>query len=104
MSQVVALAPFSQNSNTRGSAGLAHAQLTHMKPWSLFCFKRTRLPLPGTCSCVRLLAKDFTDPQPPAGKSSGFTRRSALNLRLDDTGALLLHCVRGVEELALLTG
>jgi len=42
------LAPFSQNSKTRGSAGLAQAQLTHINPSGLFCFNSTREPLKGT--------------------------------------------------------
>ena len=36
ISQVVALAPSSQNSNGRGLAGLAQAQLTQAKPAGLF--------------------------------------------------------------------
>jgi hypothetical protein len=69
ISQVVALAPFSQNSNTRGSAGLAQAQLTHMKPPVLFWLSRTRDPLIGTRLWVRLLASERTEPQPPDGPS-----------------------------------
>src|ERR1700710_2475681 len=86
MSHVVAFAPFSQNSNTLGSAGLAHAQPTHMRPACLFCFSKTRLPFNGTCSRVRLLTTGFTEPQPPAWLWSARTRRRGPSLRFDGTG------------------
>src|SRR3954447_26399324 len=88
ISQVVALAPFSQNSNTRGSAGLAQAQLTHMKPSGLFCFIRTRGPRSGTRSRARVFASDCTEPQPPDAWSYGLTPRFLLSLRLDAMGNL----------------
>src|SRR3569832_334656 len=66
ISQAVALAPFSQNSKGWGSAGLAHEQLTHMKPSGLFCFIRTSGPRSGISSWVNMLASATTDPHPPA--------------------------------------
>ena len=52
-SHAVALAPFSQNSAACGLAGLAHAQLTHMKPPGLFCSVKAAAPDAGTCSRSR---------------------------------------------------
>src|SRR4051812_15323969 len=82
ISQVVALAPFSQNSKTRGSAGLAQAQLTHMKPSGLFCLSRTGGAVNGTRSRPMLAANERTDPQPPAAASYGLTSRSGASLRV----------------------
>jgi hypothetical protein len=70
ISQVVALAPSSQNSKGCGFAGFAQEQLTHANPSGLFWRSSTRLPLTGTCSPVRLRRTDPTDPQPPAGAVS----------------------------------
>src|SRR6202167_2458391 len=67
ISQAVALAPFSQNSNGWGDAGFAQEQLTHMKPSVLFCFSRISLPRRATSSCVRIAPTAFTDSHPPAG-------------------------------------
>ena len=67
ISQVVALAPFSQNSNGCGLAGLAQAQLTQAKPSGLFWCIKIRVPLSGTRSRVRLRVREWTEPQPPAG-------------------------------------
>ena len=62
ISQAVAFAPFSQNSKTCGSAGLAQAQLTHMKPSGLFCCISTRVPLTATSSWVRIVFSDLPIP------------------------------------------
>jgi hypothetical protein len=59
ISQVVALAPFSQNSQSRGTAGFAHAQLTHMKQSALFCFRITREPAKGLPVSRQALGKGF---------------------------------------------
>ena len=67
ISQAVALAPFSQNSNGSGFAGLDHAQLTHWKPSTLFCRVKVSAPLASTPSRARMVPSDFADPQPPAG-------------------------------------
>ena len=67
ISQAVAFAPFSQNSNGWGEAGFAQEQLTHAKPSVLFCFNKISLPKMATSSCVRMAPTAFTEPQPPAG-------------------------------------
>ena len=67
ISHAVALAPFSQYSNTCGSAGLIQAQLTQVKPRGLFCCVSTRAPLTGTPSLDRITPRERTEPQPPAG-------------------------------------
>ncbi len=69
ISQLVALAPFSQNSNRCGSAGFAQAQLTQAKPSGLFWRIKDGGALAITRSRARLLAKDLAEPQPPAGQS-----------------------------------
>ena len=62
ISQAVALAPFSQNSAGCGMAGLAQAQLTHMKPLGLFCSSSTRAPFAGMRSRRRISDTDLSDP------------------------------------------
>ena len=69
ISHAVALAPFSQNSNGSGCAGLDQAQLTHWKPSGLFCCDKASMPLAGMPSRARMVPSDFADPQPPAGAS-----------------------------------
>src|SRR5206468_12411783 len=71
ISQVVAFAPFSQNSSGCGSAGLAQAQLTQANPSGLFWRSNAGGALATTRSRNRLRATDFAEPQPPAGRSLG---------------------------------
>src|SRR5471030_462936 len=91
ISQAVAFAPFSQNSNKCGSAGLAHEQLTHAKPSGLFCLNNTRVPFTATCSCRSIDETALTEPQPPAGWSYCLMR------------GCLLMAVRSAGELARTT-
>ena len=65
-SQIVALAPFSQNSKGCGFAGLAQAQEVHMCPPALFWTRRvSSTPASGRISAMTL-AMPSTEPQPPA--------------------------------------
>ena len=70
VSQMVALAPFSQNSNSRGCFGFAQEHDTHMTPSGLFCrrswFQTVEASSP---SSLAFLTTDLREPQPPVGLS-----------------------------------
>ena len=66
ISQAVAFAPFSQNSNAR-DFGFAHAQLTQAKPLLLFWCSRRRAPLSGTRIAHQCLGDRFCR-TPSAGR------------------------------------
>ena len=67
ISHAVALAPFSQNSNGLGLAGLGQAQLTQSNPPGLFCSVMAVKPLTGMPSLSRIPANPLIEPQPPEG-------------------------------------
>ena len=68
-SQIVAFAPFSQNSNLCGSAGLAQAQALHMCPSGLFMrISVCTTPRSGR-SFLMSRSMPLTEPQPPVGSS-----------------------------------
>src|ERR1700744_112144 len=70
ISQMVALAPSSQNSAGCGCAGLAQAQDTHMKPSTLFCrASSARVSAGRGASSSATSAMPRIEPQPPAGPS-----------------------------------
>ena len=67
-SQIVALAPFSQNSNACGSAGLAQAQETHANPSGLFWRASVSMAMGVGHSSPKIVATPLKEPQPPAGR------------------------------------
>ena len=68
-SQRVALAPFSQNSNGCGLAGLPQAQETQAKPSGLFCSESVLQKRPARApSLLADAGHAAQDPHPPAGR------------------------------------